>query len=458
MESVENAKPDRSLVWPGTRSLASNGYMLVYVGKDHPLADVRGYAYEHRWIMSQILGRTLRRGEIVHHVNGKRDDNRPENLVLEGSIAEHKAEHRAPGSNLQKPGEPNPMIECACGCGGHLLKYDNSGRPRRHIKGHSWRKGKRGFDPSETIFCECGCKEAFLRFDSSGRVRRFIKGHHGRYLSMLANKYENISVRSDVMKALYRPGSRAGEYAHLACNLYRGCSHQCQYPCYVPGMLRIPQKKWAALVPTPRPGILDALKKDAKKYANTQDRVLLCFTSDPYCPEAAASGVTRQALEILREHNISFQVLTKGGMRAVDDFDLYGKHDAFATTLTTGGSEAWTWEPDAPGPADRIQAISTAHAMGISTWVSLEPVMDPECSLHVIKMTHHIVDLFKIGKLNHDKALEAKIDWGRFGWEAVALCDKYGVDYYVKDDLRKHMMDVGQAALRNTDTRTIIRK
>ena len=259
------------------------------------------------------------------------------------------------------------------------------------------------------------------------------------------------------MNAIYKPSGRALEYSFLALNLYRGCSHQCQYPCYVPGMLRIPQKKWAALVPTPRPGILDALKKDAKKYANTQDRVLLCFTSDPYCPEAAASGVTRQALEILREHNISFQVLTKGGMRAVDDFDLYGKHDAFATTLTTGGSEAWTWEPDAPGPADRIQAISTAHAMGISTWVSLEPVMDPECSLHVIKMTHHIVDLFKIGKLNHDKALEAKIDWGRFGWEAVALCDKYGVDYYVKEDLRKHMMDVGQAALRNTDTRKVVR-
>jgi len=261
------------------------------------------------------------------------------------------------------------------------------------------------------------------------------------------------------MEALYRPGSRAGEYAHLACNLYRGCSHQCQYPCYVPGMLRIPQKEWAALVPTPRPGILDALRKDAKKYANTQDRVLLCFTSDPYCPEAAASGVTRQALEILREHNISFQVLTKGGMRATADFDLYGKHDAFATTLTfLDPNQSELFEPGAALPADRVLAILNAHRKGIETWVSLEPVLDPAESLRIIRETHEFVDLFKIGKLNHDKAREAEIDWGRFGWRAVALCDKYGVDYYVKDDLRKHMMDVGQATLRNKDTRTIVRK
>lgn len=35
-------------MWRGGRSVASNGYMLVRVGVDHPLADVRGYAYEHR--------------------------------------------------------------------------------------------------------------------------------------------------------------------------------------------------------------------------------------------------------------------------------------------------------------------------------------------------------------------------------------------------------------------------
>src|SRR4051812_41815968 len=42
--------------WRGGRSIASNGYIIVRVGVGHHLADVRGYAYEHRLVAEQKLG------------------------------------------------------------------------------------------------------------------------------------------------------------------------------------------------------------------------------------------------------------------------------------------------------------------------------------------------------------------------------------------------------------------
>ena len=37
---------------------------------------------EHRFVMEGILGRSLVKGENIHHINGVRNDNRPENLEL----------------------------------------------------------------------------------------------------------------------------------------------------------------------------------------------------------------------------------------------------------------------------------------------------------------------------------------------------------------------------------------
>lgn len=47
---------------------------------------------EHRLVIEQQLGRWLRPEEVVHHRNGKKDDNCPDNLQLFASNAEHKRE------------------------------------------------------------------------------------------------------------------------------------------------------------------------------------------------------------------------------------------------------------------------------------------------------------------------------------------------------------------------------
>ncbi len=58
----------------------SNGYKLVYT-PSNPMAR-KGVVPEHRLVMSEILGRSLKSDEIVHHKNGNTLDNRPENLEL----------------------------------------------------------------------------------------------------------------------------------------------------------------------------------------------------------------------------------------------------------------------------------------------------------------------------------------------------------------------------------------
>ena len=58
-----------------------NGYIKLYLPK-HPMASKRGTILEHRFAMSEKLGRLLKSNEYVHHVNGDRSDNRAENLEL----------------------------------------------------------------------------------------------------------------------------------------------------------------------------------------------------------------------------------------------------------------------------------------------------------------------------------------------------------------------------------------
>lgn len=99
------------------RMRTAPGYFMLYL-PDHPMANKKGYLLEHRKVMADTLGRMLLPTEVVHHRNGVKDDNRPENLEVL-----LKREH----DRIPKP--PPKPIECP-----HCHKMIGvSGRVRRVV-------------------------------------------------------------------------------------------------------------------------------------------------------------------------------------------------------------------------------------------------------------------------------------------------------------------------------------
>lgn len=238
------------------------------------------------------------------------------------------------------------------------------------------------------------------------------------------------------MPVIYEPKGKAREYCELSVNLYHGCDHRCLY-CYAPAATYKTREAFAQ--PRPRPGIIEQIKKEAHVYKNHE--VLLCFTCDPYSAFAAQSGITRKAIEALHAGGVNVTILTKGGERSTVDFDLLTEKDKYGATLTfLSNIDSREWEPGAALPGERIGALREAHNQGLTTWASLEPVIDPEQSLKIIDLTYEYVDIYKVGKWNHDKRSN-EIDWKAFAESAMAKLIKYHAKFYIKNDLKKYLSE-----------------
>lgn len=100
-------RPSKDVVYNEGRA-----YLLLH---GHHLADKKGYVLRYRLVAEESIGRRLLPGEVVHHINGIKDDDRPENLRVM-TLSEHASLHIQQG-DYPTFGGAHPRSSSAGGAG-----------------------------------------------------------------------------------------------------------------------------------------------------------------------------------------------------------------------------------------------------------------------------------------------------------------------------------------------------
>ena len=73
--------------------MEANGYICIWM-PNHPRANPWGLVYEHILKAEEILGRSLKDGEVVHHIDENRANNAYNNLLVFHDKANHTRFHK----------------------------------------------------------------------------------------------------------------------------------------------------------------------------------------------------------------------------------------------------------------------------------------------------------------------------------------------------------------------------
>jgi DNA repair photolyase len=157
-----------------------------------------------------------------------------------------------------------------------------------------------------------------------------------------------------------------------ALNPYVGCEHDCIY-CFAPDVLHKDAAKWGKEVGV-RSNLPTLL---AKEIRNKRGVIGIGTVTDPYQPLEKSCLVTRKCLMEIIRHDNPISVLTKSDL-VVRDIELIAatrRPEVGVTVTTVDDRISQAFEPGAPLPARRLEALRQLSAAGLNTYAMIGPVL-----------------------------------------------------------------------------------
>ena len=206
--------------------------------------------------------------------------------------------------------------------------------------------------------------------------------------------------------AFYQPKGPAGEYAAqgYGLNLFKGCRGGCIYCYREHGII-------SKSIGGDTPELLKKFKNEANALARVAhdlvnhknelvaaDGVFATFTSDP--GQEATFPLFKQAFDLIIKAGVPVKMLTKftSWVNTPEGQELLAKGAStglLAVGFTLTGHDEL--ETGASPNADRVAAMKSIHSMGIKTFASIEPVIDQQTSLDMVKAAVGYCDMFLVG-------------------------------------------------------------
>ena len=213
---------------------------------------------------------------------------------------------------------------------------------------------------------------------------------------------------------LYTPKGAAREYAAVGCNFYVGCPLQCDYcynrkgvTCNTLGSpeirLKTGGKKW---IEDESDAILQFCEEVFKNIDYLQKTgVFYSFTTDPMLP--GTRGLTAFTAGLVASAGVPVKILTKMGDFGEQTEDLLVLDEelkeriAFGFTLTGRDDfEKNAAELYHSSNEDRLALMKRLHDAGFKTFASIEPIIDFDSSMKMIKRSVTFCDQYLIGLMS----------------------------------------------------------